>query len=76
MAGVYATHSKWIDKEIKLATEGFGYRKPILAIKPRENFNVSRRVEENCNEIVNWNTESIVLAIRKLVDYGPYKLID
>ena len=36
LAGVYATYSKWIDKEIKLAARGFDIQKPIIAIKPGE----------------------------------------
>ena len=66
MAGVYATYSKWINIEIGLAKGGFTNPKPILAIKPRGNTNVSRVVAEAADEIVNWNTESIVAAIRRL----------
>jgi hypothetical protein len=31
LAGVYATYSKWIDAEIRIAKE---YGKPIIAIEP------------------------------------------
>ncbi len=64
MAGVYATYSKWINKEIEIANR-FG--KPILAVVPRGNVNVSQVVQDNCDEIVNWSTESVVDAIRELV---------
>ena len=66
MAGVYSTYSRWIDEEINLAQSGFTSPKPILAIKPRGNTRMSTRVTNAANEIVNWNTESIVKAIRKL----------
>lgn len=66
MAGVYATYRKWIKIEIELAKDGFTNRKPILAIKPRGNTRVSRVVADAAAEIANWNTESIVAAIRRL----------
>ena len=66
LAGVYATYSKWIDEEIKLAEEGFGTRKPIIAIRPRGNVQISVDVRIAADEIVGWNTESVVRAIRKL----------
>lgn len=63
LAGVYATHSKWIRRELEIARE---MDKPILAIKPRGNERVSTLVAEAADETVNWNTESIVAAIRRL----------
>lgn len=62
VAGVYASHSKWINKEIQIAKK---YNKPIIAIKPWAAKNTSAFVKENANEIIGWNTESIVSAIRK-----------
>lgn len=64
MAGKYSTFSKWIQKEIKIATKDFS--KPILAIKPWANTQISSIVRENGDRIVNWNTSSIVSAIREL----------
>lgn len=64
--GVYSSYSKWIDKEIKIAKEGFSYPKPIIAINPRGQKNMSTIVSGNADEIVNWNTELIVNAVRKL----------
>ena len=66
VAGVYASYSKWIKIEIDLAQNGFEESKPILAIKPYGNTNVSTVVNDAADEIVNWNTESIVAAIRRL----------
>lgn len=66
MAGVYSTYSDWINKEIEIAKNEFSDPKPILAIKPWGNENISQVVRDNCDEIVNWNTESVVDAIRRL----------
>ncbi|WP_338438685.1 TIR domain-containing protein [Synechococcus elongatus] len=63
MAGKYATYSKWIQKEIKIAQK---YSKPILAIRPWANEQVSSVVVNASDKLVNWNTESIVSAIREL----------
>lgn len=65
MAGKYSTYSKWINKEIVIANNSFLYPKPIIGIKPWGNTVVSSVVKENAVEMVNWNTESIVDAIRR-----------
>ena len=66
LAGVYSSYSKWINKEIDIAQGGFKNSKPILAIEPWGSERTSRRVKEAADEIVKWNTESIVAAIRDL----------
>ena len=66
VAGVYATYSKWIDKEIRLAARGFDRPKPIIAIKPRGSVRTSVPVTQAADRIVGWNTESVVGAIREL----------
>ena len=66
MAGVYSTYSKWIGIEIEIAQRGFLTPKPIIAIKPWGNTNVSSVVSAAADKLVNWNTESIVAAIREL----------
>lgn len=65
MGGVYSTYSKWINKEILIANESFSTPKPIIGIKPWGQTNLSKVVQDNAIEIVGWNTESIVSAIRK-----------
>jgi len=65
MAGVYASYSTWIQNEILIAKEEFVWSKPIIAIKPWAQMNVSKVVSENADELVNWNTSSIVEAIRR-----------
>jgi hypothetical protein len=64
MAGKYATYSNWIQKEIRIAKVDF--TKPVLAIQPWGNEQVSSVVVENADRLVKWNTDSIVSAIREL----------
>ena len=64
MAGKYATYSKWIEREIRLAKKHFD--KPIVAIRPWASEQVSSVVADNANILVSWNTNSIVSAIREL----------
>ena len=66
LAGVYSTYSKWINIEIDLAQSGFAYPKPILAIRPWGSERISSVVRDAADEIVGWNTESVVDAIRRL----------
>ena len=64
MAGVYATHSRWMREEIDLAKKGFSAPKPIIGIKPRGNELISAEVRKAAATVVGWNTESVVQAIR------------
>ena len=66
LAGVYASYSKWIDKEIKIAQIGFTNSKPILAIEPYGSERTSATVKEAADKIVGWRTSSIVNAIKEL----------
>ena len=66
LAGVYATHSKWINKEIQIATKEFQHKKPILAVAPWRAKNLSKVVQENADKIVRWQVESIVAGIREI----------
>lgn len=66
LAGVYATYSKWIEKEIRLAKRDFNQPKPVVAIKPWASKRISIPVQEAADRIVGWNTDSVVGAIRKL----------
>ncbi len=67
LAGVYASYSKWIDTEVTLA-QAFRTSKPILAVRPWGNRRISQAVQDAADEVVNWNTASIVAAIRRLSD--------
>lgn len=66
LAGVYASYSKWIDKEIGIAKNGFISPKPILAIEPWNSEKTSKIVKESADKIVKWNTSSIIDGIREL----------
>jgi len=61
LGGMYAAHRKWIKREIEIAIEE---DKPIIAVLPRGQINSPRIVIENADEVVRWNRESIIRAIR------------
>ena len=63
LAGVYATYSKWINKEIAIAKE---YGKPIIAVEPWASEKTSKIVKDNADKIVKWQGKSIVDAIKEL----------
>lgn len=62
LAGVYATYSKWINKEIEIAKL---MKKKIIAIEPFGSERTSRFVKENADIIVKWRGESIKNAIEQ-----------
>lgn len=64
LAGKYATFSEWIDREIACATEDLD--KPILGVRPWGSQQVSSVVLDAADEMVSWNTDSIVAGIRSL----------
>jgi hypothetical protein len=66
MSGVYATYSKWINKEVKIAQSEFATPKPILAIRPWAQERYSSVAQECADGICGWNTSSIIANIRKL----------
>lgn len=61
--GMYAEHSKWIQKEIDAAK---ALRKPILAVNPWGQERNSKIVEENANATVGWNKKSVIGGIWQL----------
>ena len=62
MAGKYSTYSKWINREIDIAIE---LGKPILAITPWGAEQISAVVKQSADEVVKWQSSSIVDAIRR-----------
>ena len=64
MAGKYATYRKWIQREIEIAKRDLN--KPVLAIRPWANAQVSLLVTAAADRLVEWNTKSVVAAIRQL----------
>ncbi len=63
LGGKYSTYSKWIQKEISIA-KAFTNPKPIIGIRPWGALQVSQIVQDHADELVAWNTSSIVTAIR------------
>ncbi|MCL2129373.1 MAG: TIR domain-containing protein [Treponema sp.] len=62
LGGVYMSYSDWIQFELDFAVS---LDKPIIGIKPWGNTNVSTAVSDVSKEVVGWNTDSIIAAIRK-----------
>jgi hypothetical protein len=65
--GMYATHSKWIGKEIEGSK---AYAKPILAVNPWAQEKKSSVVVEASDDHVGWNKQSVINAIWRLSPYG------
>ena len=61
LAGVYSTYSKWINIEIELAKS---MNKKIIAVEPWGAARTSTVVKAAADEIVGWNTLSVIRAIR------------
>ena len=62
LSGMYAVHSDWIEFEVAFA-ESLG--KPMVGIRPWRQERVPKYVKEAVEEMVGWNTSSIVTAIRR-----------
>ena len=65
ITAVYVYYSKWIKIEIELAKE---LGKPIIAVEGWGAEKTSTQVKAAADQIVRWNTDSIVQAIIELVD--------
>ncbi len=63
--GVYASYSKWIQKEIDGSS---AYGKPILAVNPWGAQRTSSVVSDAASKTVGWNKQSVIDAI-----WGLYK---
>ena len=68
LAGVYATHSKWIKKEIDLAKTGFNTEKKILAVEYWGSEKTSDFVKKKADAIVGWNGQTIANKIKELAN--------
>ncbi len=66
LAGVYSSYSKWINKEIEIAKKEFNTPKKIIAIEPWDAKKTSSVVKNAADEIVKWQTKSIIDAIKEL----------
>lgn len=62
VSGMYVAHKFWIQCELELAS---AFPKPIIGIIPQGNERVPEDLQTMAVEMVRWNTDSIVSAIRK-----------
>lgn len=62
IAGIYASHSEWMAWELDKALE---LDVPIIGVVPRGAERISTVVSSRAKEVVRWNTDSIVDAIRR-----------
>lgn len=62
IAGMYANHKYWIDKEMAIAES---YGKPMIGLIPWGQQRVPIGVQERCHEMAHWSTVSIVDAVRR-----------
>lgn len=63
MCGVYSTYSRWINKELIACKDELN--KPLIAVQRFEAGKTSFIVRENADIIVDWNSDSIVNAVKK-----------
>lgn len=61
LAGMYVAHSDWIQYEINFARR---IGRPIIGIRPWASVAMPVAVQNAAAEIVGWNTDSIINAIR------------
>jgi hypothetical protein len=62
ISGMYVNHRKWIQEELDIA---LSYDKPIVGIIPWGQERTPVEVQRVAKEMVGWNTDSIVAAVRK-----------
>jgi hypothetical protein len=62
LSGMYVAHSDWIQYEINFARR---IGRPIIGIRPWASAVVPVAVQNGADEIVGWNSASIVGAIRR-----------
>lgn len=62
ISGMYANHRKWIQEEMDIAKS---YNKPIIGVIPQGQERIPVEIQNAAKEMVGWNTDSIVAAVRK-----------
>ena len=63
LGGMYVAYSNWIQFEINFAQD---LGKPVLGVRPWGTQRMPQAVQNAANEVVGWNTPTIVDAIRRL----------
>ena len=61
VSGMYVNYRQWIQEEINIAID---YNKPIIGVIPWGQQRVPTEVQKIANEMVGWQTASIVAALR------------
>ncbi len=64
IAGMYAAHSGWIDYEI---SEALRMNKTIIGVKPWGQERMPVKVQEASQIIINWQSVSIIQAVRDYI---------
>jgi len=64
LAGMYAAYSEWIEYEINEAKR---LKKVIIGVRPWGQERTPQIVEDNATKMVNWNSASIIQAIRDYI---------
>jgi hypothetical protein len=62
ISGMYVAYRYWIQTEIDIAID---YKKPIIGVRPWGQERTPQEVQDVADEMVGWNTDSIVSAIRR-----------
>lgn len=63
IAGMYYNYREWMEFEV---SEAVRMGKPIISVKPRGAVVIPNFLELFSDRVVNWNTDSIVSAIKEL----------
>lgn len=63
ISGMYAAHREWMQYEIDTAVQ---MGKPIIGIRPWGSEMIPTAVSSIADEMVGWNTSSVVSAIKRL----------
>ena len=61
ISGMYAAYREWIQKEIDISND---FYKPVIGIIPRGQERIPIEVQAIAKDMVRWNTDSIISAIR------------
>lgn len=64
LAGMWATHSDWIDYEID---EAVRMNKTIIGVRPWGQQRTPTKIQDNADIMVGWNSASIIQAVRDYI---------
>jgi len=64
MAGAGESYQKWTNKELYIAKHRLSI--PAILVVPWENLEITRNVMDSYDQVVGWQTHSVVAAMRSL----------